>query len=75
MKILYVEENAKKYADYNSHIAEPLQLIVLGKKGTKPRTMQGRMGTPQNEGSKHFKNFPRDVLVGTTVIRTNVRPK
>jgi hypothetical protein len=53
----------------------PLQLRDLGKGGTKPRTMQGRMGTPLNEGSEHFKNFPRDILIGTTVIRANVRPK
>jgi hypothetical protein len=65
-----------KYADYISHTAKPpAAYVVLGKEGTKPRTMQGRMGTPLNEGSKHFNNFPRDVLIGTTVIRANFRPK
>jgi hypothetical protein len=37
--------------------------------------MQSHMGTPLNEGSKHFRNFPRVILVGTTVIRANVTPK
>jgi hypothetical protein len=74
-KILYVEENAKKYADYNSHISEPPAACSSWKGGNKATYNVWPMGTPLNEGSKHFKNFPRDVLVGTTDIRANVRPK
>jgi hypothetical protein len=62
LKIIFMSQN-------------PLQLTVLGEEGTKPRTMQGRIGTPSNEGSEHFRNFPRDIFVGTTVILANVRPK
>jgi hypothetical protein len=35
MKIIYVEENAKKYADYNSHIAEPPAAYNSWKGGNK----------------------------------------
>jgi hypothetical protein len=75
MKMFYVAETAKNTLNIIFISLNPLQLTVLGEEGTKPRTMQGRIGTPSNETSKHFRNFPRDIFVGTTVIRANVRPK